>query len=129
VFQNVQMFNDGGELLMFFGSAGRHAGSMSLPAGITVSDSVVSLFEQYLHPAFRAERIVLVTNQFGLHKVAVYALGRLKEGRTIDDIATYAGQMGAPGREDDVGDDAGLPPAIPRERELDPDAAPPGTEP
>jgi DNA-binding beta-propeller fold protein YncE len=96
VFQNVQMFNERGELLMFFGSAGYHGGSMSLPAGITVSNDVLDLFEPYLHPAFEAERIVLVTNQFGLHKVAVYALGRLKEGRTIDDIAPYAAQAGAP---------------------------------
>jgi DNA-binding beta-propeller fold protein YncE len=94
-FQNVQMFDEQGELLMFFGSAGVHAGSMNLPAGIAVSDSDVGLFEQHVHPAFEARRIVLVTNQFGVHKVAVYAFGRLKEGRTIDDIAPYAMQLGA----------------------------------
>jgi len=94
-FQNVQMFNDRGDLLMFFGSGGFHEGAMSLPAGIAVADGELELLEPYVHPAFEAERFVLVTNQFGLHKVAVYALGRLKQGRTIDDIAPYAAPVDA----------------------------------
>jgi DNA-binding beta-propeller fold protein YncE len=85
-FQNVQMFNTDGELLMFFGSPGSHLGSMSLPAGVAVYDADMDLFEEYAHPAFESKRIVLVTNQFGLHKVAVYALGNLRQGATIDDI-------------------------------------------
>jgi hypothetical protein len=92
-FQNVQMFNNEGDLLMFFGSPGPHPGSMSLPAGIAVSDGDVELFEDYVHPAFEAERIVVVTNQFGLNKVSVYALGRLREGKTIEDIAPYAAEV------------------------------------
>ena len=89
-FQNVQMFNADGELLMFFGSPGAHLGSMSLPAGVTVYDGDLSLFEEYAHPAFEPKRLVLVTNQFGLHKVAVYALGNLRQGATIDDITPDA---------------------------------------
>ncbi|MHC4217364.1 MAG: NHL repeat-containing protein [Planctomycetota bacterium] len=89
-FQNVQMFNSDGELLMYFGSAGAHAGSMSLPAGVTAHDGDLRLFEEYVHPAFEPTRLVLVTNQFGLHKVAVYALGGLRDGATIDDIAPDA---------------------------------------
>jgi DNA-binding beta-propeller fold protein YncE len=89
-FQNVQMFNTDGELLMFFGSPGSHLGSMSLPAGVAVYDADMDLFEEYAHPAFESKRIVLVTNQFGLHKVAVYALGNLRQGATIDDITPDA---------------------------------------
>ena len=89
-FQNVQMFNADGELLMFFGSPGAHLGSMSLPAGVTVHDGDLDLFEEYAHPAFEPKRLVLVTNQFGLHKVAVYALGNLRPGATIDDITPDA---------------------------------------
>jgi hypothetical protein len=89
-FQNVQMFSAEGKLLMFFGNAGDHPGAMSLPAGIAVCEERLDLFARYVHPAFEARRIVLVTNQFGMHKVAVYALGGLKPGRTIDDIAPYA---------------------------------------
>jgi len=89
-FQNVQMFNADGELLMFFGSPGSHLGSMSLPAGVAVHDGDLDLFEDYVHPAFEPRRLVLVTNQFGLHKVAVYALGSLRQGATIDDITPDA---------------------------------------
>jgi hypothetical protein len=89
-FQNVQMFNADGELLMFFGSPGSHVGSMSLPAGVTVHDGDLDLFEEYAHPAFEPKQLVLVTNQFGLHKVAVYALGNLRQGATIADITPDA---------------------------------------
>jgi DNA-binding beta-propeller fold protein YncE len=86
-FQNVQMFNADGELLMFFGGAGEYDGSMSLPAGIFVHETNIELFEAAIHPAFEAKRLVLVTNQFGLNKVSVYALGQLRKGYTIADIA------------------------------------------
>jgi hypothetical protein len=89
-FQNVQMFNTDGQLLMFFGSPGSHLGAMSLPAGVAVNDADLDLFEDYAHPAFETKRIVLVTNQFGLHKIAVYALGNLRQGATIDDITPDA---------------------------------------
>lgn len=96
-FQNVQMFNEQGDLLMFFGGAGPFAGSMSLPAGISVYEDGVDLFADYIHPAFDATKLVLVTNQFGLGKVAVYAIGRLKEGATLADIAPYAADVDVSG--------------------------------
>src|SRR6185437_11852730 len=58
-FQNVQMFNDKEQFLMFFGSAGAHPGNMNSPAGICTSDSDLDLFQQYAHPAFQLQRIVL----------------------------------------------------------------------
>ena len=92
-FQNVQLFNADGQLYTFFGSAGGHPGSMYLPAGICVDDDPqnLALFQQFVHPAFQAERLVLVTNQFGNNKVAAYALGRLKEGKTVADISMSKG--------------------------------------
>ncbi|MHC4448398.1 MAG: NHL repeat-containing protein [Planctomycetota bacterium] len=92
-FQNVQMFDAEGQLLMFFGSPGSHPGSMSLPAGIAVYDGDTELFADDVHPAFEVHRLVVVTNQFGLHKVSVYALGRLKEGHTVADIIPYAAEV------------------------------------
>ncbi len=92
-FQNVQMFDAQGQLLMYFGSAGSHPGSMSLPAGIADSDGDVDLFSADIHPAFEASRLVLVTNQYGLNKVSVYALGRLKAGKSIADIAPQAADV------------------------------------
>jgi DNA-binding beta-propeller fold protein YncE len=109
-FQNVQMFSNEGEVLMFFGSAGSHDGSMSLPAGIAVHEADVELFADYIHPAFDAERLVVVTNQFGLNKVAVYALGGLRDGYTVEDIEADAGSVES-GLADEPVDDQVLQPA------------------
>jgi predicted CXXCH cytochrome family protein len=84
---------------MYFGSPGAHLGAMSLPAGVTVYDDDLALFEEFVHPAFDAKRLVLVTNQFGLHKVAVYALGNLRQGATVDDITPDAATVGTGLRE------------------------------
>jgi DNA-binding beta-propeller fold protein YncE len=92
-FQNVQMFNDQGELLMFFGGPGNFDGSMSLPAGIAVHEGVFAPFAGDVHPAFDAQRLLFVTNQFGPHRVAVYAMGRLREGYSVDDVNPFAGGM------------------------------------
>jgi DNA-binding beta-propeller fold protein YncE len=85
-FNNVQLFDEQGKVMMYFGSAGAHPGAMDLPAGIAMSDDVAA-FSKYIHPAFEAERIIAVTNQFGPNRVAVYAQGQLKEGVTMDDLA------------------------------------------
>jgi hypothetical protein len=88
-FNNVQLFDEEGKTLMFFGSDGAHPGAMDLPAGIAISESPedLALFGKHVHPAFRAERIIVVTNQFGPSKVAVYAMGQLREGKTLVDIS------------------------------------------
>ncbi len=85
-FQNVQVFNHQGKLLTWFGNVGDHPGAMFLPVGVTVHDGDLDLFEKDIHPAFQAERLLIVTNQFGPAKVAVYALGQLKPGATPEDI-------------------------------------------
>jgi hypothetical protein len=86
-FQNVQMFTTEGELLMFFGGPGPFAGAMSLPAGVTVHGDNIERFEPWVHPAFEAQRLVVVSNQFGPDKIAVYAFGGLREGFTVADVA------------------------------------------
>lgn len=88
-FQNVQLFNSAGKLLTFFGAAGTHPGAMQLPAGITVTDNPqdLEIFKPYVHPAFNADRLIIVTNQFGPNRVAVYALGKLKPGVSVADIS------------------------------------------
>ena len=90
-FQNVQLFDQVGRPLTFFGSAGTHPGNMYLPAGICVHEGDMDLFQGYVHPAFEAQRLVLVTNQFGDNKVSVYALGHLKPGKTVQDIVSSQG--------------------------------------
>ncbi|MBL4809686.1 MAG: hypothetical protein JKY43_06470 [Phycisphaerales bacterium] len=86
-FDNVQMFNSDGQVLMFFGSGGGHPGAMNLPAGVCTTDQDMEYFQEYIHPAFKAEQIVIVTNQFGPNKISVFAFGQLREGMTTDDIA------------------------------------------
>jgi len=85
-FNNVQVFDDEGKVVDYFGSSGTHPGSMDLPAGVFVQEGDVDLFKQYIHPAFQAERLIIVTNQFGPHRVAVYAQGHLKKGKTLADV-------------------------------------------
>jgi hypothetical protein len=86
-FQNVQMFDEKGEMLMYFGGDGNFPGGMNAPTGVCVSDSDLDLFAQYVHPAFNARRLVIVTNNTGPHKINVYALGELKPGKTVADLA------------------------------------------
>ena len=92
-FDNVQMFNPDGRVLMFFGSGGGHPGSMDLPAGICINESDIELFRQYVHPAFEPHRLIVVTNQFGRHKVSVYAMGELREGATVQDLSDVLSPM------------------------------------
>ena len=90
-FQNVQLLDQAGRPLTFFGSPGGHPGAMYLPAGICVHEGDLDLFQQYVHPAFQPERLILVTNQFGDNKISVYAMGHLKAGKTVADISQSQG--------------------------------------
>jgi DNA-binding beta-propeller fold protein YncE len=88
-FNNVQIFDVEGDryrLLTSFGGPGYHPGAMDLPAGIVVLDTGLEHFKDDIHPYFDARRLIIVTNQFGPHKVAVYAMGELRPGRTLADI-------------------------------------------
>ena len=89
-FQNVQMFNKDEALLMSFGAAGTFPGAMNLPAGVAVSDQGLELYENEIHPGFKAERLIAVTNQFGPDTVSLYALGSLREGWTVADLTSSA---------------------------------------
>lgn len=87
-FQNVQLFNNVGNIYAFFGSAGGHPGAMNLPAGISIHEGDLDLFQKYVHPDFVIHRLILVTNQFGPNRVAVYGLGELKPGKTPADVVS-----------------------------------------
>ncbi len=119
-FNNVQIFDEVGKVMMFFGSVRAFPGAMDLPAGVFVDEDPadIALFKQYIHPAFDAERLVIVTNQFGDSKVAVYAQGHLKPGKTLADLgknrATFTlsttqptSQPAAPGHPGRCGEDDG----------------------
>jgi DNA-binding beta-propeller fold protein YncE len=94
-FQNVQIFDAQYRLLTSFGAAGDHPGSMNLPVGICAAQGSVDLPGDLVHPAFAARRLIVVTNQFGPHKVAMYAVGGLAPGKTVQDVSTVQIQTAA----------------------------------
>jgi DNA-binding beta-propeller fold protein YncE len=86
-FQNVQMFDKQYRPLLYFGSAGNHPGSMDMPAGISLHDGDLDLYSGKIPDAFQADRLAVVTNQFGDNRVNVYALGHLKAGHSIEEFS------------------------------------------
>jgi DNA-binding beta-propeller fold protein YncE len=114
-FNNVQLFDEEGKVMMHFGDAGQHPGAMDLPAGIAISEADVEVFGKYVHPAFEAERIIVVSNQFGPNRVAVYAMGRLKDGKTVDDLAGSRARVtagAAPATQPSSAEDTAIPGAV-----------------
>lgn len=84
-FENVQMFNPEGDLLMFFGGPfqGTGSGTMYLPAKVIVDYDHVDLFRDRIHPDYEALYLVIVTNQYGTDKVTVYARIEPKPGTSV----------------------------------------------
>jgi DNA-binding beta-propeller fold protein YncE len=76
--QQVDMFNETGRLLLPFGAPGLPTGSLNLPVGIAVTKEMLPFFSKFADPSFEVESLVLVTNQFGNAKLAVYGLGHKK---------------------------------------------------
>jgi sugar lactone lactonase YvrE len=76
--QIVQIFDDRGRLLTWFGEGGRGAPALNLPAGIAIDYDHVDLFTEYIDPGFEVSHLVLVSNQYGDHKINVYGIGNPK---------------------------------------------------
>ena len=89
-FNNVQVFDPQGKFVGYYGSAGSHPGAMDLPAGLDIVEGDLALFDKYVHPAFQAQRLIIVANQFGAQKISVYAMGGLKPGLTVADLSNRA---------------------------------------
>jgi len=52
-----------------------------------VHEGDLDLFKATIPDAFEAERLILVTNQFGDNRVSVYAKGHLKAGHTVEELS------------------------------------------
>lgn len=71
----AKIYNQAGHLLLFFGLPGNAPGMMNLPAKIVLDYDNVDLFERYAARGATIRFLVLVTNQYGPHKVNVYGFG------------------------------------------------------
>jgi DNA-binding beta-propeller fold protein YncE len=73
-FENVQVFSPHGQLLMFFGGGGQDPGDMLLPAKVVLDYAPEHLeyFRRYVTEGADLQYLILVTNQFGPSKIAVY---------------------------------------------------------
>lgn len=76
-FQRVQVFDSQGRVLMLFGGPGNEPGGLILPAGVCVDRTLLPHFADWMPAGFDAEYLIFVSDQFGKHKIAVYAFGAM----------------------------------------------------
>lgn len=71
-FENTQIFNKEGKILMFFGGPYKGPGDMWLPAKVVLDYDNLKFFEKYVDPAYKLNYLILVSNQYGPDKINVY---------------------------------------------------------
>jgi DNA-binding beta-propeller fold protein YncE len=98
-----KIYNQKGQLLLFFGLPGTEPGTMDLPAKIILDYDDVSLFQQYAVPGAHIEFLVLVSNQYGPNKVSVYGFGTFPvstettpQGQTLGPMSGTERRLNAP---------------------------------
>jgi len=78
-FENIQILAPEGGALMFFGGPGNDRGNLNMPTAIKIDYDNVEFFQKYAAPNFEIEYLVVVANQFGLNKIAVFGFGSLRD--------------------------------------------------
>lgn len=76
-FENVQVFNKDGKILIFFGGPGYKPDSLNLPTDITIDYDNVKYFQKYAAPGFKLEYLIIVTSQFGINKINIFGFGKM----------------------------------------------------
>jgi len=76
-FENVQIFNKKGKLMLFFGGAGDNPDSINLPTDIYLDYDNVKYFQDYVEPGFKLEYIIIVASQFGVNKINIFGYGKM----------------------------------------------------
>ncbi len=71
-FENAQIFDKDGKLLMFFGGATETQKGLWLPAKVTIDYNNLDFFRPYVDKSFELKYLIFITNQFGPNKVNVY---------------------------------------------------------
>lgn len=77
-FQNIQIFNNANQQLMYFGGDKSGPGYLVMPIRITIDYDNLEFFQKYVDPKFRLKHLIYVTNQFGGDKITVYGFVDLK---------------------------------------------------
>lgn len=80
-FENVQVFNTNGKLLMSFGGPYKKPGDMWLPAKVHIDYLNLSLYQKEVSPDYEMKYLVFVSNQYGPDKISVYAAVKPKPGK------------------------------------------------
>jgi len=74
-FENCQLFNMDGEVLMYFGNPGVGPGNLYLPAAVWISEDGLDLFKDDIEDDFHAEKLIVISNMYGPFKLNFYAFG------------------------------------------------------
>jgi len=78
-FENAQIFNSKGNVLMSFGGPYRSHGDMWLPVDISVSYSGLEFYSRFVDSSFNLKYLIFVTNQYGPDKISVYGFVEIKK--------------------------------------------------
>jgi DNA-binding beta-propeller fold protein YncE len=71
-FENAQIFDSEGKLLMHFGGPYNRHGDMWLPAKVVIDYDNLSYYQKFVNPRFHLVYLIFVTNQYGPDKLSVY---------------------------------------------------------
>jgi hypothetical protein len=51
---------------------------MNLPTSIAVTRDNLEIFQKYAAPGFKLSHVIIVANQYGNDKLAIYGLGKME---------------------------------------------------
>lgn len=79
-FENVQIWDtSNAQTVLAFGGSGVGPGQMYLPGAVFVSYDLNDYFKKFVSPEFTLEYVILVANNYGPNKVAVYGFVNPKD--------------------------------------------------
>ena len=80
-FENAQIFNSRGNVLMSFGGPYRTHGDMWLPVDVSISYTGLEYYNRFVDPSSILKYLIFVTNQYGPDKISVYGFVETKNMR------------------------------------------------
>ncbi|MFN8165553.1 MAG: hypothetical protein U0X76_05130 [Bacteroidia bacterium] len=71
-FENIQVFNSKGQLLIVFGGHFKGNGDLIIPAKIMIDYDNLNYFERFVDPSYDLKYLIFVTSQYGPNLINVY---------------------------------------------------------